>query len=176
MRPLALVLALVFGSASAVAQKAPLANLQDTLTRVTAYLQDYFAHAQNIVADETVRVQELGYDLLGASIPPRTLRNELRISWEPAEGGGITTPQVLRDVISVNGRPPREKDRDRGMALGATLRWLHEQHNDGFPDSRGLIGVRVRDAALDSSTIAAFCCVVTSISATERLTFCRLLA
>jgi hypothetical protein len=113
MRPLALVCAIVFGAVTAEAQKAPLANLEDTLTRVTAYLQDYFARAQSIVADETVRVQELGYDLLGASTPPRTLRNELRISWEPGEGGGITTPQVLRDLISVNGRPPREKDRDR---------------------------------------------------------------
>lgn len=110
MRPLALVLALVFGSAVATAQKAPLANLEETLSRVTAYLQDYFARAQSIVADETVRMQELGSDLLSGAAPPRTVRNELRISWEPAEGGGITTPQVLRELLTVNGRAPRLKD------------------------------------------------------------------
>lgn len=123
MRRLAACLALLAGclSVATSAQKAPLPALDQTLAGVTAYLQEYFARAQSIICDETVRVQALGYDLLSGDAPARVVRNELRISWEPAEGGGITAPQVLRELISVNGRPPRlndkpkdrEKDADR---------------------------------------------------------------
>jgi hypothetical protein len=115
MRRFAACVALLAGYLSVVpsAQKAPLPDLDQTLAGVAEYLQDYFARAQSIICDETVRVQALGSDLLSLDSMPRVVRNELRISWEPAEGGGITTPQVLRELISVNGRPPRIKDRER---------------------------------------------------------------
>ncbi|MGE3959450.1 MAG: hypothetical protein AB7H96_22235 [Vicinamibacterales bacterium] len=115
MRRLALLAALVLGLASPrlFAQKPPLPDVATTLDRVAAYLEAYFARAQSIVADETVRVQELNGDLLSAAAPPRILKNELRISWEPAPGGGISSPQVLREPVSVNGRAPREKDQDK---------------------------------------------------------------
>ena len=115
MRRLVACVALLAGCVSVAtsAQKAPVPDLSLTLAGVTEYLQDYFARAQSIICDETVRIQALGSDLLAVESLPRVVRNELRISWEPAEGGGITAPQVLRELISVNGRPPRIKDRER---------------------------------------------------------------
>ncbi len=115
MRRLAACVAMLAGCLTVAmsAQKAPLPDLGQTLDGVAEYLQDYFARAQNIICDETVRVQALGADLFSLEAPPRTVRNELRISWEPVEGGGISTPQVLRELISVNGRPPRIRDRER---------------------------------------------------------------
>jgi hypothetical protein len=43
----------------------------------------------------------------------RTVESELRLSWEPAEGGAATEAEVRRKVVSVNGRPPRDDDRGR---------------------------------------------------------------
>jgi hypothetical protein len=94
-------------------------DLRTTLAGVAEYVQGYFARAQSIIADETVRIQSLGFDLLGDG-PARTLRTELRISWEPDADGALGTPQVLRTLISVNGRPPREKDDDRCFDPQAT--------------------------------------------------------
>lgn len=122
MRRFALCLALLVGGLSAVgsAQKAPPVDVPATITRVAEYVQNYFARAQSIICDETVRVQSLGYDLLGDSNPGRTLRHELRVSWEPGPDGGISTPHVLRTLLSVNGRRPRERDRDKCFDPQAT--------------------------------------------------------
>jgi hypothetical protein len=108
-----LLVLLLAPTSALVAQKEPSITVEETLARVTEYLQGYLARAQSIICDETVRVQELGYDLLSSSFPARVLQNELRISWEPSEDGGISEPQILRNMISVNGRAPRPKDTDR---------------------------------------------------------------
>jgi hypothetical protein len=94
-------------------------DLKATLDRVAEYVQSYFTRAQSIIADETIRIQPLGFDLLSDGLA-RTLRTELRISWEPDADGTLAPPQVLRTLISVNGRPPREKDNDRCFDPQAT--------------------------------------------------------
>ena len=96
------------------AQRAQTADVSATLDRVSEAVQTYFARAQSIICDETVRIQEIGADLLSGSSPARIVRNELRVSWQPAEDGETTAPPVvLRSLISVNGRPPRAKDQDK---------------------------------------------------------------
>jgi hypothetical protein len=120
MRRVALTLVLLaaaWSHASAVENAPP--DLRVTLDRVAEYVQAYFTRAQSIVADETIRIQPLRYDLLSDGLP-RTLRTELRISWEPDADGALATPQVLRTLISVNGRPPRDKDDDRCFDPQAT--------------------------------------------------------
>ncbi len=119
---LAACVALLAGclSVATSAQKAPPVDVDATVARVAEYVQHYFARAQSIICDETVRVQSLGYDLLGDQSPGRTLRSELRVSWEPDENGGLGTPQILRTLISVNGRRPRERDRDKCFDPQAT--------------------------------------------------------
>lgn len=115
MRRLALIvsLALGLGATGASGQgKAPV-DVSETVAKIGDYVQQYFSRAQSIIYDETVRVQYLGYDLMSLPEPPRTLVNELRVSWDAATNGGMASPVILRTPIKVNGRPPREKDRDK---------------------------------------------------------------
>lgn len=149
MRRAALTLVLVaIGSMGASARENAAPDLTETLARVAEYVQAYFTRAQSIIADETVRIQSLGYDLLSDG-PSRTLRTELRISWEPDADGALATPQVLRTLISVNGRPPREKDDDRCFDPQATSPeilslFLPENQKDleFKPSGRGKVGGR----------------------------------
>lgn len=115
MRRLALIVALALGlgATSLSGQgKAP-ADVSETVAKIGEYVQQYFTRAQSIVYEETVRIQYLGYDLMSLPEPPRTLVNELRVSWDAAPQGGMADPVVLRTPLKVNGRAPREKDRDK---------------------------------------------------------------
>ena len=94
-------------------RKAASPDVAATLIRVADAVQLYFSKAHSIICDETVRIMEVGPDLMGALAPPRIVRNELRVAWEPEDNGVMAPPVVLRNLLSVNGRPPREKDHDR---------------------------------------------------------------
>jgi hypothetical protein len=121
MRRYALCVAFFIGAAvcEASAQKKGAEDVSAVVDRVADYVRSYFARAQSIVSDETVLVQALASDLLSDG-PPRVLRNELRVSWEPDGDGAMAPPQILRTLISVNGRPPKEKDRDKCFDPKAT--------------------------------------------------------
>jgi hypothetical protein len=81
------------------------------LARVGEQVEEYFARAQSVICKETVRVQSLGTDLLGDGSRARQVVADLRIAWLPAsDADGTPEANVLRDVVSVNGRPPRPKD------------------------------------------------------------------
>ena len=82
------------------------------LARVGEKVEEYFARAQSVICRETVRVQSLGADLLGDGSTARQVVSDLRIAWLPATDDDPTPEaNVLRDVVSVNGRPPRPKDK-----------------------------------------------------------------
>lgn len=98
---------------SVVLAQSPSGDLDGVLTGVRAYLNDYFARAQSIVADETVTIQQVRSDMMPESTMARVLKHELRVSWEPSPNGGAEAATVLRNLISVNGRPPRPKDEDK---------------------------------------------------------------
>ena len=149
MRRAALTLALLAAvSLGASAREDAAPDLTETLARVAEYVQAYFARAQSIIADETVRIQSLGYDMLSEG-PSRTLRTELRVSWEPDADGELATPQVLRTLITVNGRAPREKDDDRCFDPQATSPEIlslflpeNQKELDFKPSGRGKVGGR----------------------------------
>lgn len=114
MRRFASAVALLAASTIAVsAQRKPAVDVPLAVARIGEYVQAYFARAQSIICDEIVREQELGFDLLSAAAPARTVVNELRISWDAAPDGGVATPLLLRNLLTVNGRPPREKDQNK---------------------------------------------------------------
>jgi hypothetical protein len=48
-------------------------------------------------------------------MPARNLLYELRVSWEPPPDGGVPEANVLRTLVRVNNRAPREKDQDACM-------------------------------------------------------------
>jgi hypothetical protein len=91
---------------------AALIDLEGLLERASARVTEYFARAQSIMCLEKVALQKLsfGYSSEG---PARFVESELRLSWQPSEED--PTPKearTLRQVLRVNGHPPRKKDWD----------------------------------------------------------------
>lgn len=82
------------------------------LTRIGAYVEQYYARAQSILALETVTIQPLGRDLLWDGFA-RRLEYELRVEWNPDAAAGEAAAQVVRELVRVNGRPPRPGDEPR---------------------------------------------------------------
>ena len=111
-------IAILAGStASAAAFQAPSAGPGDigaVLARVAGRVESYYVHAQSIVCVETVRLQALTPDL-GFDGRARTLVYELRIAWDPAENGKTPDAHVVRQILKVNGRPPKPDDDDGCM-------------------------------------------------------------
>jgi len=82
-----------------------------TLDHATARVQDFFLRAQSFVCTERVHVQPLSYGLTGDGFG-RTVESELRVSWNPDEGGGAAEALAMRQVVKVNGHTPRKNDRN----------------------------------------------------------------
>jgi hypothetical protein len=83
------------------------------LARIAQHLERYFARAQSIVCRETVQLQKLGFDFAWDGSHVRKLVYELRIAWTPSADGKAPDATVLRELISVDGRPPEQsKDTD----------------------------------------------------------------
>jgi hypothetical protein len=85
-------------------------NLAAILTRVGAHVEEYYTRARSIICTETVHLQPLtsgmSWDGLG-----RQLVYELRVLWEPSmDGDSAAEANVLRQLVKVNGRPPKPKD------------------------------------------------------------------
>ncbi len=111
------MLFLALGSVPQAAQSShPPADLRETLLRVGHRVQQWYARAQTIVSSETVSIQPLRADLTPVDFP-RRLSYELRVAWDTERRGPHGAPEadVLRNVISVNGRPPLEGDVDGCM-------------------------------------------------------------
>ena len=86
-------------------------GLAEILIRVGRSVERYYARAQSIICVETVSLRTLGYDLMSDSTPARRLLFELRVAWEPSEDGAAPAARVQRQLIEVNSRPPRPKDK-----------------------------------------------------------------
>jgi hypothetical protein len=96
-------------------QKPGQAELDALLLRVADRVEQYFARAQSIVCQETVRLQPLGRDLTLTSGHVRQLVYELRVAWEASEDGVVPEPKVQRQLLTVDGRPPKENDANACM-------------------------------------------------------------
>ena len=81
------------------------------IARIGEYVEQYYARAQSILAIEEVSVQPLSRDL-GADGFARRLLYELRLEWDPEATDGENA-NVVRSLISVNGRSPRPNDEPR---------------------------------------------------------------
>src|SRR5436190_3035576 len=110
--------ALVLGLAVAVtplavirAQPSAPAGLAALLERVGAAVERYYARAQSIICVETVRIQSLGFDLIPDTNAARQLTYELRVAWNDAENGQTPEAVVQRDLMKINNRAPRPKDK-----------------------------------------------------------------
>lgn len=107
------VIAAILVPAGIVAAQAPNAplDLAGLLARVGSAVERYYARAQSIICVETVRLQSLGFDLLSDMTPPRQLTYELRVSWDDAADGKPREATVQRELLKINNRVPRPKDK-----------------------------------------------------------------
>jgi hypothetical protein len=99
----ALDVALTRPTAGAQAQP----GLDELLARVGEKIADFYKRAQHVICIETSRVQpiDLTYSSQGFA---RTVESELRVEAGRGDAAGEAT--VVRQVLKVNGRAPREKD------------------------------------------------------------------
>jgi hypothetical protein len=87
-------------------------ELIDTLQRVGERVEQFFLRAQSIVCLETVRLQPLNMSLAADGFG-RQVESELRLTWEPTKDPDkVPEAQAVRQVLKVNGRPPRKNDQD----------------------------------------------------------------
>ena len=104
--------ALTFVVVAAAGVLAQVAAPRPMLARIGEYVERYYARAQSIVALETVTVQPLTRDL-GFDGFARRLVYELRVEWNPSASDDDARATVVRELVSVNGRPPRKGDEPR---------------------------------------------------------------
>jgi hypothetical protein len=87
-------------------------DLATILQRAGEKVADYFVRAQSLVCLETVRLQPLGMGLTADGFA-RVVESELRLSWDPFLDTALPPEaKTLRQVLKVNGHPPRKNDRD----------------------------------------------------------------
>lgn len=77
-----------------------------SVARVGDYVERYYARAQSIMVDENVAIQPLALDLRHDGFA-RRLTYELRVEWNPDATGDESPAKVTRQLIAVNGRPPK---------------------------------------------------------------------
>jgi hypothetical protein len=85
-------------------------RLAAILERAGERVERYFRRAQSILCLEVVYLQPLSssWSMDGFG---RTVESELRLSWEPApDGTPSPEAQMLRQLLKVNGQPPRHDD------------------------------------------------------------------
>jgi hypothetical protein len=106
-----LVIACAVATVAAAGQPPGSGDVAAMLALIGEQVQRYYARAQSIVCIETVRLQQVGADLLADSSRPRRLVYELRVAWEPPSGSeGPPKASVLRQLVKIDGRSPRPKD------------------------------------------------------------------
>jgi hypothetical protein len=87
------------------------ADVSGLMTRVGERVEQYYARARSIVCEEVVRLEPLRSDLLPDGSHVRRLVYELRVAWEATtEGTKPPAASVVRQLLSVDGRPPRAGD------------------------------------------------------------------
>jgi hypothetical protein len=100
----------VFGGVAVSAQAPARLELATLLHSAGEKVEQYFARAQSLVCLETVRLQPLTSGLTAEGFA-RTVESELRLSWDPFNHSEeAPEARTLRQVLRVNGRPPRKKD------------------------------------------------------------------
>jgi hypothetical protein len=105
----ALPLATLLLAAAPLARQREPIDVGATIARVGARVIEWYGRAQSIVSIEDMLIQPLKYDM-SADAFPRRLGYELRVAWDPdeSEPGTFPEPKVLRQILTVNGRPPKD--------------------------------------------------------------------
>ena len=133
----AVILIAGLAAAAPAAQRATAPDVEETIVRVGARVAEWYSRAQSIVSLETVVITPLRFDM-SPTLPSRRLGYELRVAWDPATAGpgGFPEPSILRQILTVNGRPPRVTDEpgcmDPKPVSPEPLMMLLPEQRDGF--------------------------------------------
>lgn len=109
--PAALVVALLSAGRAAIGQSIA---ADQTVSRLSDYVEQYYSRAQSIVTNESVIVQRLNRDLSYDGFA-RRLVYELRVEWDPSIDGDESPAKVTRQLLTVNGKPPKKGDKPECM-------------------------------------------------------------
>ena len=105
-------------AASSSAQSAP--DIETLLARIGERIADYYHRAQSVICTEKSSVQAVGYDYAPVGFARFT---EYELHVEPdadGDGDGSGEAKVVRQLLRVNGRAPRDKDqKDRAGCTDA---------------------------------------------------------
>jgi hypothetical protein len=107
----------VLAAAAWAARGAGLAadDVNATLDRIGERVAAYYTNAQSIVALETVRIQPETRNMTPDGFA-RVLVYDLRVEWNPIAGDGHPPEaNIVRELVSVNGKPPKKGDEDKCM-------------------------------------------------------------
>ena len=99
------VAGVLFATSTVAAQAPP--SVDELLRRVGNRIAEFYERAQHVICLETSTVQPIDrtYSSLGFA---RIVESELRVEADGGDAAGEAT--IVRDVLKVNGRTPREKD------------------------------------------------------------------
>jgi hypothetical protein len=90
-------------------------DVSATLDRIGDRVARYYANAQSVVLLETVRIQPETRDMAPDGFS-RVLVYDLRVEWEPpSDDGHQPEAHIVRQLVSVNGKPPRPGEEDKCM-------------------------------------------------------------
>jgi hypothetical protein len=105
---LVLLMTCVAGAALSAAQSDP-DSIAGVIARAGERVERFFLRAQTLVCIERVSLQALSSGWTSEGFP-RVVESELRVSWGNGAEGLPAEPQTLRQLLRVNGHPPRKDD------------------------------------------------------------------
>lgn len=85
---------------------------REVLDRIVAHLSDYYSRAQSLIGVEEVIRQPIRGDLTMEGFPTR-YGYQLRLEWTPPAAADAPRATMLRELLTINGRRPRPKDKPR---------------------------------------------------------------
>jgi hypothetical protein len=85
-------------------------NLDGLLAHVEQRVIEYLARARSIVCEETTRIDQLDESFSNNFGLHRSVVSELRVAWDAAVDGDVPDATIHREILTINGRPPREND------------------------------------------------------------------
>jgi hypothetical protein len=88
------------------AQAPDVADLSGALERIGEHVAEYYARARSIMCVETVVLQPLSSNFSYDGVR-RELKYELRVEWDPPDADRPGEARVVRQLLTVDGRPPR---------------------------------------------------------------------
>lgn len=111
---LAFVAAAALAAASAPRAESKGGDPGPVLESIVSHVADYYSRAQSLIGREEVTQQPIKMDLSFEGMPTR-YAYQLRLEWAPPENDAVPGATMMRELLTVNGRVPKPKDKPKCM-------------------------------------------------------------